>query len=692
MRKWSVAWVLTVVALCAGCGAPPLDFEAAVSPENLVHRRIERCSEWRDARRVDAGAGRAITLGPLPDRAIVRLGVLEGEAHGGRATIRVYAGQRMAARLRTGRAERWADYRIPLEGHLPGAICTLVFDSPQPVWIGPCEVIDAAAKPPPNVLIYLIDTLRRDHLHCYGYDRRTSPHLDALAQEGVLFTNLMPQSSWTKPSVASLFTSTYPNVHGAQDRPDVMREGLPDMAAAFARHGYETHGFITNPNILPLWGFGDGFFRYVDVESSDRVNADDAKVVDKAVAALDAAAGRPWFFYVHTMGPHEPYDPPGGSPFMAPSYEEHGIFRERRKEIDLYDGEIRYSDEQFGRFVAALKAHNLYENTLIVVLSDHGEEFWEHGGESHGKTLYEEVLAVPLIIKLPGGAHAGTRREALVELLDIGPTLLDLLGLPREERFQGRSIRDIIETGADPRRTGYASLVNLAYSIRAARRGPMKYIRDLAGGWERWYDLESDPGERHPHKSPPPNGESLRTHTARVAMRGGAGLHLLMTCGDEARTVEGFLRGPALGDFELQYYDWKGEAWREGDALHFRLLTQHPTDRARERDFWHTELAEQDHARLRIDAPADARIEAHVLVDGAPISPEWLHLGADRDDIDLAMPLQALDLVADSDSHDPAGLPRRFAVYLWYVADPDAIAPEELDPKMRDALEALGYL
>lgn len=683
-------WI-ALILLCGGCEAP-FDPAGEVEVGSLPLKRLERETEWREARRVEQGKHQTIRVGEVSSNAWLRLGVLDWGSHGKQSRIRVYVGNTLIRTVKTGQFDGWTEYRIALQGR--HGICRLAINNPQTLWLSPCEIVQGEQEHP-NVLIYLIDALRQDHVHCYGYERDTSPNLDALAREGLRFTQLTPQSSWTKPSVASLLTSTYPNVHGAQDRPDALHKDLPGLALALKRQGYETHGLITNPNILPLWGFGDGFTRYLDVESSDTRNMDDAKAVDAAIATIDNAQGRPWFLYVHAMGPHSPYTPPDEykGRFCQAAYPDRGGLGEFRAAIDLYDGEIAYSDAQFGRLLNALKARGLYEDTLILVVSDHGEEFGEHGGTIHGKTLYEEVLKVPMILRLPGGRLKGECRHAVLEMVDIAPTILDCLGLPAEHRFQGQSFKDLIETGQSAPRMGYASLVNLSYSIRAVRSQGQKYIRDLSGGWESWFDLEADPGELHGLDIPPLGGEAMRQYSIYRAAKGGYGLHILMTCGEVDHEVSGMVTGASPGTFELSYYEWKGEAHREGDAIHFSWRTRHPSDQVFDRDTWHAELAEQDHAHLRIETGADQPVKIRVEVDGRPIPPEIVHAGTAGAPRALdGTPMPLMELVADTDAHDPAGLPREFALYIWYVADAGRVDPETLDPALRESLRALGYL
>lgn len=664
-----------------------------------------------------AGSNHVIDVGPVPEEAALRLGILNQDLRGAGVRVQVFVGNTRVTRFHVVGRDAWDDRRISLvKHHGPGKNCRVFFDSEQPFWLSVCELVPTESACP-NVLIYLIDTLRQDHVGCYGYARDTTPNIDAFARDAVKFTELMPQSSWTKPSVASLLTSTYPNVHGAHDRPDIRRKDLPTLAKALEAAGYETHGINTNIHCTPLWNFGTEFGRYVDVDSADWRNADDAKPVDAAIATLRHVAGRAWFLYVHTMGGHDPYRPPKayaekfreqpGKAAPQVRQQTTGTAPEdaqKREAIDLYDGEIAYSDAQFGRLMAELKTLGLYDNTLIILLSDHGEEFWEHGGERHGNTLYEEVLRVPLLIKMPGNAHAGGTLSLLIENVDIAPTVLDIVGASQEARFQGRSFLEHIRTApADSsdvasstsvERIGYASLFHENKSVRASKNTRMKYVHDVAAHREEWYDLQADPGELRASPHPLPGGERLAQYAALMSLTGAQGFHLLITCGsDEDHVVTGTVKGQGIGGAELRYYDWKREIQKSDDTLTFRIQTKHPLDAARERDAWHRDVAEQDNAHLHIPAAAEAELAIAIRVDDKPVPMEWVSAGQDAARLPLdGSPLKVGDWIADADAFDPAGLPRRFAVYLWYVAPVEAVADKELTPEVRDALRALGYL
>jgi len=698
-RAFAVLLLSVFWGMCTACSRAPHDSHELLLAD-FPEKRVECAPEWRIAKRFPVGENRVIRL-PLPEPPAsfsgkLRIGILEGMPGEARATLRIYVGRQCAGVITPGAEMHWRDYSIALpEEPTQDNPCRIVSNTTQDLWVSPCEV--TYAKPTrPNILVYLVDTLRLDHLGCYGYARNTSPNIDAFRRDGIQFTQLMPQASWTKPSVASLFTSTYPNVHGAQDRPDMLREGLPSLAGALRRAGYETHAFITNTNLLPLWGFGDGFSRYVNVEAADFVNCDDAKVVDTAIEAIHHAQGRPWFLHVHAMGPHAPYEAPGTflDRFARPQYDPDPEQARRQQAVDRYDGEIAYSDAQFRRLLDTLRELGAYDSTLIIFLSDHGEEFWEHGGFDHGKTLYEEMLRVPLLIKLPAQRMAGQSRDALIEMVDIAPTVLEILGLPEEKEFEGQSFHTLLETNRQKPRMGYATLVNLAASLRTSKNTDTKYLLDAAGHKESWFSLTEDPGEHTPLATIPESGAALRIHASRMGIHGAQGLHLLMTCGEAKHTVTGSIQGAGFGPFDLHYYNWKSDVKQSADAVHFTFLTKHATDVTNQRDVWHTQFAEQDNAHLRIPMTSKSVFRLEIQVDGKVIPPESLFLGGLAES---APPLpdtelHPFDLLGDANLFDPAGLPRKFAVYVWYVAPEEEIQEEDLDPKIRENLQALGYL
>lgn len=377
----------------------------------------------------------------------------------------------------------------------------------------------------PNLVLYVVDTLRADHLGCYGYVRPTSPRLDEFARQGVRFAEARAQSSWTKPAMATILTGLYPITHGAERRALGIAPEARTLAERLSEAGYETAMFTTNPTVVERFGFARGFdhFEYVhQLQGRKRRSVDSAAMHRAAVAWIDGrpAPERPFFLVVHTLDPHDPYKPrepyrsrfaPGvdaasaccfrGERLEALSAERAAI--RRRDSMALYDGEIAQNDASFGRLVDDLHARGLLHHTAVVFTSDHGEEFHEHGGWRHAESLFEEVLRVPLVVRLPGGRPANTTVADPADQIDIAPTLLDLAGIAAPPELPGASLLPVIAGGAPPPRESLAWLRHPAFDAAAIRDGNWKWLRHegvlrAATGEpaEALYDLEADPGER----------------------------------------------------------------------------------------------------------------------------------------------------------------------------------------------------
>lgn len=311
-----------------------------------------------------------------------------------------------------------------------------------------------ASKRRPNIIVYLIDTLRADHLSSYGYSKST-PRIDALAADGTLFEHALAQASWTKPATASILTGLHPRAHTANQREDALPAEVRMVPEELKALGYETAALVVNANVSAPFGFDRGFDTFELLLHEDGIlGARGDQLVDRAVEWLGSRRSQePFFLYLHTTDPHDPYATTGfhtdgfGSVAFMESLEEGRATLspgELARLVDLYDEDVAFADAQLGRFVDALKAHGLYEDALIVLLSDHGEEFDDHGRWRHGKTLYHEQLRVPLIIKWPTGVGAGERIGELAQHVDIVPTLLDYVGGPRNPAMQGRSLWPLV--------------------------------------------------------------------------------------------------------------------------------------------------------------------------------------------------------------------------------------------------------
>lgn len=436
------------------------------------------------------------------------------------------------------------------------------------------------APPPaarPDVLLVVIDTLRADHLSAYGYGRPTSPRLDALAADALVFTHAQTPRAKTLPAVASLMTGLYPHDHGVRDNATPLPGRLPVLAQVLAAAGYETSAVVGNFVLQDARsGLARGFARWDDsLPDRDGVPPDQvpqrraASLTDAGLAELDRllAGDAPWFLYLHYMDPHGLYDPPAEHRlFEAPPEPlpdegpPHPIHRRRLAEFNVppdcrlpdgrpdvaavrarYDGEIHYADAHLGRVLDALAAAGRLDDTLVVVLSDHGEALGGHDyWFEHGFYAYEDTCRVPLLVRGPG-LRRGTC-AADVSLVDLAPTLLELAGLPP------------LRPPPDP--TGPPAGVSRAGLLRASGEAPLRLPvfcekierPDLSGtaqakavrlgDWKlirRWafdearqpvllsdelYDLAADPGETvNLAAAPPPQAPlaALQAHLLRFA-------------------------------------------------------------------------------------------------------------------------------------------------------------------------------
>lgn len=376
--------------------------------------------------------------------------------------------------------------------------------------------------PRPNVVLISIDTLRADHLRAYGYQRKTSPNIDALAASGVLFENALSPSSWTLPAHASLLSGVSPYRHGAVAATARIRDDVPLLAELLGAQGYHTAAFVNAPFVGRDYGFARGFETFEQrFEKRRRDVAERHQQVLDGVAALEP----PFFLFVHYMDVHTPYRPPKEYNRFARDRRSSAVLRDigelsvlgmqraaregrlrvseadRDRLIDLYDGEILAMDAKIGELITALRTR--FRDTIFILTSDHGEEFLEHGSLGHGETLYEEVLRVPLIVTGDGIA-AGARVATMVSLLDVVPTVLERVGLAPPSPLDGRSLLATLRAGRDEAAgAGEEPVLGLhtashdgTLSMRGVRAPARKLLRDDRNGTVELYDLQADPAER----------------------------------------------------------------------------------------------------------------------------------------------------------------------------------------------------
>lgn len=371
---------------------------------------------------------------------------------------------------------------------------------------------------PPNVIIYLVDALRSDRLGVYGCDRPLSPNLDALAATGITFTDVVAQSSWTKASVASIFTGLWPRAHGVNGPDDRLPDALQTLPELLHAAGYQTCAVVANAYVGRPFGFARGFDHFEFIEHKKGRS----EVLHERVAAWLEGRDRdrdPFFLYVHTIDPHAPYAPP--SPYLenfAAGVEDPLVGQvetvrglvlgtvEPTPELgrdlrELYDGEVAANDASFGKLLDLLSGMGELDNTLMVFTSDHGEAFGEHDTWTHGLDLYNEVLSVPLVVRLPGGAGAGQRVPATVQHIDLLPTILGLCDINHPSDGGGARILDRSGTiRVAENRTIYAYLDYWGRTGASAQAAGWKLIQPLSpefGSVVEFYDHRNDRLEFH---------------------------------------------------------------------------------------------------------------------------------------------------------------------------------------------------
>jgi len=394
-----------------------------------------------------------------------------------------------------------------------------------------------------NVVLISVDTLRGDRLEP-GHPRRVNtPHIDRLAARGTTFTEAEAPSPWTLPSVTSLITSMHPSAHGTYGKgsrlspkivslaESISREGMTTKAVLangwlnfpFNLHqGFDNYQFTYSTQALPVWwpglvsrraAYALGLGSNPYAPKLDRSVAQN--LVDQAIAYIEANAGGNFFLWLHLVDPHDPYVARGKYRREAYPARGHGSFarydsgptvdlrkgrmmspRERRRMENLYDLEVRYTDDEMGRLLDCLEHTGLDDKTMVVLTSDHGEEFWEHGNVNHGHSLHDELLNIPLIVSPPAGYPVAAKlNDNVVRLIDVAPTVLDFLEIDPPDFWEGRSLLPLLRGEESGDRPAYGGSLVYYREQKSVREGRYKYIRTPSTGEEELYDLEADPGE-----------------------------------------------------------------------------------------------------------------------------------------------------------------------------------------------------
>ena len=384
----------------------------------------------------------------------------------------------------------------------------------------------APQKETPNILLISIDSLRADHLGCYGYQRDTSPIIDELAASGALFENTVSTTSWTLPAHMSLLTSMDISVHGVGRDGVSLHPSIGTLTQGLKKEGYATACFCSSPYMNPAFGFDRGFdlYRNIDLEDEkikdtilpppeerDAVHEDitSPRITGLAIDWISKHRSRPFFLFLHLWDVHYDYIPPApydrlfdpdyqgdidGKDYIHNDDVKPGMdLRDLEHIIALYDGEIAYVDYHLGLIFKELKKLGIFDNTLIVVTADHGDEFFEHGSKGHRNTLYDEVVKIPLIVHLPREEMEGRKIPSQVSIIDIAPTILDLAGLAVPDQMQGSSLISLLRGGDQP--DDRYALLELGGILTALRSNSWKLLFNTRALQTIIFNLKEDPGE-----------------------------------------------------------------------------------------------------------------------------------------------------------------------------------------------------
>ncbi len=386
------------------------------------------------------------------------------------------------------------------------------------LWLSGCSNKERAEKY--NVVLISIDTLRADHLGCYGYNRETSPTLDKLASEGVLFEDASATSSWTLPSHGSLLTGLYPSRIGLVTKNHILPPNVKPLAKMLSERGLTTAAIVNSFYVSKKFGFDTGFENFSFVPEGHLLQGVAPVVIEKAREWLQESYKEQFFLFLHFFDVHTNYHPlPLYANEFARPYD--GIadgssgqllaFRDGKVSlndndikhlIDLYDAGIRQFDDQLNMLFTVFQQRNLMDKTIFIITADHGEEFFDHGGVLHGRTLYQELTHVPLIIRGPKIPRAKRIKDA-VSLIDVTPTVLSLFGIKSFPELEGYDLCSLWQRSSDkpPERFIFAETdndsikVNIKRSKRSVRGQRYKLHYDLLSQQHRLYDLANDPQE-----------------------------------------------------------------------------------------------------------------------------------------------------------------------------------------------------
>ena len=406
----------------------------------------------------------------VPDDGTLIFGAGRGSEGDGALALQISSDGSAGSPQRIEAGPGWSDRQVSLS-RLAGEIARVRFRNEGTTDLALSDVrivrrvgeVIAVDEPARNVIVLLIDTLRASKVQAYYPKTRVkTPTIDEFASQGALFERSQSPENWTKPSVASVLTSLHPATHKTKQDASKLPKSALMLSEVYKKAGFKTASFIANGYVSNAFGFDQGWDHYTNYIRESR-NTNASNVFGEAQGWIEKNKDGRFFVYIQTIDPHVPYDPPAEFLKMYDPDPYSGQVQNRRTHLmldeakknpkkytftkrdkerieALHDGEISYHDEYFGKFLVKLRELGLDENTIVVVTSDHGEEFQEHGSWGHGHSVYQELLGVPLMFRWPGVIPGNARIGPVVSTMDIGPTVLEATGVPIPKQFEGRSL------------------------------------------------------------------------------------------------------------------------------------------------------------------------------------------------------------------------------------------------------------
>lgn len=551
----------------------------------------------------------------------------------------------------------------------------------------------------PNIVVILTDTVRADRMGAHGYWRPTSPFFDRFARDNFLFLNAFSPCSWTRPAVASLFTGMYPQRHGVQMRQDALSPALPTLAETLLEGGFETAMVNTNPHVTDAWGMTRGFAHTVPLmPHPDQLKAGNgADVVLRHVRKLLPTLREPFFLYVHMIDPHYPFEPP------RKDLDAIGIKAEAPMSSARYDGELHFVDRHIEGMIEALDRTATLDNTIVVLTSDHGEEFLDHGSTGHGKTLYQEVVHVPLAIGVPPGLRQRLQGSGEsfttcpqirdnVSLVDLMPTLLGATGLRTPVGIDGENLIPLMTCSERPTRPLFFSVEKERSSLAAALMGETKLIVDRISGRRRLYLLDENPREQPDNLGAREGMQELKNHLSELlsAFEWSVqpGMHLEIGGRDnmkDRRIVR--VQMTTTGRF----VDVKTHSFEHNDRTFLRKGDSTLVVRSQLTSFWHRSpkhvwVQDRDELSFKVEPP-EASVTVWIAHNAKPAARHFLRFPAsNRGHWPLTFSQRQL---SDTDDIVDRRLP---GVYLYAQRAREQQNVEHVSAEITEALRALGYI